>query len=159
MNQAQALLQAHFDTFVAQPEKWKSLISDDIVWELPYAPGLGHPTRLSGRDEVLEHVGWFIAAVQDFRFYDLQIDAFADHSKAVAQVKAEGIIKTTGESTGRTTFCSSKPSTASSGLSANTSIRSRQPMRWTNRSSCRPDEKRLMRRVFMACVQGVRHLY
>ena len=25
-----------------------------------------------------------------------QIDAFADHSKAVAQVKAEGIIKTTG---------------------------------------------------------------
>ena len=96
MNQAQALLQAHFDTFVAHPEKWKSLISDDIVWELPYAPGLGHPTRLSGRDEVLEHVGWFIAAVQDFRFYDLQIDAFADHSKAVAQVKAEGIIKTTG---------------------------------------------------------------
>jgi ketosteroid isomerase-like protein len=96
MNHAQALLQAHFDTFAAAPEKWKSLVSDDIVWELPYAPSLGHPTRLTGRDEVLGHVGWFIGAVQDFRFYDLQINAFADHSKAVAQVKAEGRIKTTG---------------------------------------------------------------
>ncbi|WP_166364864.1 nuclear transport factor 2 family protein [Pseudomonas akapageensis] len=96
MNQAQALLQAHFDTFVANPEKWKSLISDDIVWELPYAAGLGHPSRLTGRDEVLGHVGWFIGAVEDFRFYDLQINAFADDSKAVAQVKAEGRIKTTG---------------------------------------------------------------
>jgi ketosteroid isomerase-like protein len=96
MNQAQALLQAHFDTFVANPEKWKSIISDDIVWELPYAPGLGHPAKLTGRDEVLGHVGWFIGAVEDLRFYNLQISAFAEHSKAVAQVQAEGRIKTTG---------------------------------------------------------------
>ena len=96
MNQAQALLQAHFDTFVANPEQWKSLISDDIVWELPYAPGLGHPTRLTGCDHVLGHAAWFIAAVEDFRFYDVQLDAFAEHSKAVAQVKAEARIKATG---------------------------------------------------------------
>jgi hypothetical protein len=37
---------------------------------------------LTGRDEVLGHVGWFIAAVEDFRFYDLQLDAFAEHAKA-----------------------------------------------------------------------------
>ena len=47
MNQAQALLQAHFDTFVANPEKWKSHISDDIVCELPYATGLGHSQKLT----------------------------------------------------------------------------------------------------------------
>lgn len=96
MNQAQALLQAHFDLFVANPEQWQSLIADDIVWELPYAPGLGHPTRLTGRDEVLAHVGWFIAAVEDFRFFDLQLNAFAEPSKAVAQVNAAGRIKATG---------------------------------------------------------------
>lgn len=96
MNPTQALLQAHFDTLVADPEQWRTLIADELVWELPYAPGLGHPSRLNGRDEVQRHVDWFVAAVEDFRFYDLQIDVLADPGKAVAQVKAEGRIKSTG---------------------------------------------------------------
>jgi uncharacterized protein len=96
MNNAQELLMAHFDTFVVDHEKWKSIISDEIVWELPYAPGLGHPAKLTGRDEVLGHVDWFIGAVEGFRYFDLHISAFADSSMAVAEVKAEGRIKTTG---------------------------------------------------------------
>ena len=59
--------------------------------ELVYAPSLGHPARLSGREEVIRHVTWFVGAVEDFRFFDLRIHAFADPDGAVAEVKAEEI--------------------------------------------------------------------
>ena len=42
------------------------------------------------------HVTWFLGAVEDFRFFDLQVYAFADPDAAVAEVKAEGLIKPTG---------------------------------------------------------------
>ncbi len=96
MSIAADLLHLHFQSFIDDHEKWETLIADDLLWELPYAPGLGHPERLTGRKEVLGHVGWFIEAVDNFRFYDLKIHAFADPCMAVAEVKAEGLIKPTG---------------------------------------------------------------
>ena len=63
---------------------------------LPYAPALGHPARLSGREEVVRHVAWFLGAVDQFRFFDLQVYACADPEAAVAEVQAEGRIKSTG---------------------------------------------------------------
>lgn len=93
---AAQLLQRHLETFVDAPVRWRELIADDMVWELPYAPALGHPTRLDGRDQVLAHVGWFLAAVEGFRFSDIRIQAMADGNAAVAEVKAEGLIKATG---------------------------------------------------------------
>lgn len=93
---AEQLLRLHFETFVDDPERWKTLITDDLVWELPFAPALGHPARLDGRDQVLGHVGWFVGAVENFRFYDLRIHPGANPLDASAEVKAEGLIKPTG---------------------------------------------------------------
>ena len=90
------LLQRHLQTLVGDPEQWQTLIADDIVWELAYAPALGHPPRLSGRVEVMRHVDWFLGAVENFRFFDLRLYAFADPQGAAAEVKAEGLIKPTG---------------------------------------------------------------
>jgi ketosteroid isomerase-like protein len=92
---ASELLKCHFQTLVADYGQWQSLIADDIVWELPYAPALGHPARLSGRDEVARHLSWFVGAVENFRFFDLRVHAFADPESAVAEVKAEGLITAT----------------------------------------------------------------
>ena len=96
MSIATDLLHQHFETFVADNVHWQSLIADDIVWELPYAPALGHPTRLVGRQAVVNHVTWFVGAVENFRFFDLRISAFADPERAVAEVRAEGLIMPTG---------------------------------------------------------------
>jgi ketosteroid isomerase-like protein len=96
MTIATDLLQQHFQTLVDDNAHWQTLIADDILWELAYAPSLGHPARLSGRAEVEHHVGWFVSAVQSFRFLDLRVHAFADSQSAVAEVKAEGRIKSTG---------------------------------------------------------------
>lgn len=96
MSIATELLEQHIETLVNDNAHWKSLIADDIVWQLPYAAGIGHPLDLSGRDAVEHHVDWFLKAVQDFRFYDVQILEGADPQSAVAEVKAEGIIKPTG---------------------------------------------------------------
>jgi uncharacterized protein len=96
MTIASDLLQAHVETLVADNARWQTLIADDLVWELPYATALGHPARLSGRDEVVRHVTWFLGAVQDFRFFDLKVYALADPEGAIAEVKAEALIKPTG---------------------------------------------------------------
>lgn len=96
MTVASDLLQRHIETLVADNAKWQTLIADDLLWELPYAPAIGHPPRLSGRDEVVKFVTWFVGAVENFRFFDLKVYAFADPEAAVAEVKAEGLIKPTG---------------------------------------------------------------
>ena len=44
----------------------------------------------------MRHVTWFLGAVKDFRFFDLKVYAFAGPEAAVAEVKAEGLIKATG---------------------------------------------------------------
>src|SRR5918996_5087766 len=96
MNIAAELLQRHIQTLVDDHQKWQTLITDDVLWELAYAPAIGHPAKLSGRDEVLHHVGWFLSAVENFRFIDPKVYAFTDTQAAVAQVKAEAFIKPTG---------------------------------------------------------------
>jgi uncharacterized protein len=96
MTIASDLLQCHIQTLVADNGQWQTLIADDLVWELPYAPAIGHPARLAGREEVVGFVTWFLGAVENFRFYDLTVYACADPDVAVAEVKAEAHIKPTG---------------------------------------------------------------
>jgi uncharacterized protein len=96
MTIASDLLQRHFQTLVEDNAQWQTLIADDLLWELPYASSIGHPARLSGREEVVRHVTWFLGAVENFRFFDLRVLALADPEAAVAEVKAEGLIKPTG---------------------------------------------------------------
>jgi ketosteroid isomerase-like protein len=95
MTIAADLMQRHFQTLVADNIQWQTLIADDILWELAYAPAIGHPAQLSGRDEVMRHVNWFLEAVEEFRFFDLRVYPFADPEGAVAKVRAEGLIKST----------------------------------------------------------------
>ena len=96
MSIASDLLERHLQALAADPAQWQELIADDIVWELAYAPALGHPARLTGRDEVSRHVAWFLGAVEDFRFLEPRVSAFADPLAAVAQVKAGALIRPTG---------------------------------------------------------------
>ena len=96
MTIAANLLQQHIATLVEDNARWQTLISDDLSWELPYAPSIGHPAQLSGRDEVVKFAAWFIGAVERFRFFDLRIHVLADPEAAVGEVKAEGIMKATG---------------------------------------------------------------
>ena len=96
MTIASDLLQQRIQTLVDDNKRWQTLIADDLLWELTYAPALGHPARLTGREEVMRHVNWFRGAVQNFRFFDIRLYAFADPQAAVAEFKAEGLIKPTG---------------------------------------------------------------
>ena len=96
MTIASDLLRQHIQTLVEDNAQWQTLIADDILWELPYAPAIGHPARLSGRDEAVRHVNWFLGAVENFRFFNVRVYAFADPEAAVAEVSAEGLIKPTG---------------------------------------------------------------
>lgn len=96
MTIASDLLQQHIQTLVDDNARWQTLIADDILWELAYAPSLGHPAQLAGRMEAVRHATWFVGAVESFRFFDLNIYALADVQGAVAEVKGEGLIKSTG---------------------------------------------------------------
>jgi ketosteroid isomerase-like protein len=96
MTIASDLLQQHIQTLVDDNAQWQTLIADDLLWELVYAPAIGHPARLTGREEVMRHVNWFRGAVENFRFFDIRVYAFVDPEAAVAEFKAEGLIKPTG---------------------------------------------------------------
>jgi ketosteroid isomerase-like protein len=96
MTIASDLLQRHIQTLVEDNAQWQTLIADDLLWELPYAPAIGHPARLSGREAVVRHVTWFLGAVENFRFFDVRLSPLADPEAAVAEVKAEALIKSTG---------------------------------------------------------------
>jgi len=96
MTVAANLLHRHIETLVADNAVWQTLIADDVVWELPFAPALGHPSRVSGRVEVVQFAAWFVGAVENFRFFDVRVQAFADPNAAVAEVRGEGWIKATG---------------------------------------------------------------
>ena len=90
MTIAPDLLQQHILTLVDDNTRWQTLIADDILWELAYAPSLGHPAQLAGRKEAVRHATWFVGAVENFRFSDVNIYALADVQGAVAEVKGEG---------------------------------------------------------------------
>lgn len=96
MKSATELLEQHLQWLVNDNEQWQSLIADDIVWDLPYAPSLGHPLKLEGREAVRQHLAWFLAAVKDFRFFDDVVTAAGDAQHAVARVKAEALVPSTG---------------------------------------------------------------
>jgi len=98
MTVAEDLLHRHIETLVADNARWQTMLADDVVWELPFAPALGHPARVSGRAEVVQFAAWFAEAVENFRFFDVRVQAFADPEAAVAEVKGEGRIKATGRS-------------------------------------------------------------
>ena len=93
---ASDLVRRHIQTLVDDNAQWQTLIADNILWELAYAPSLGHPAKLSGREEVIRHATWFVGAVETFRFFNLEVYALADPQIAVAEVKGEGLIKSTG---------------------------------------------------------------
>ena len=95
MTVASDLLRQHIQTLVADNARWQALIADDLMWELPYGMSIGDPVRLTGREEVMRHVTWFLGAVEKVRFFDLQVHAFTDPQAAVAEVKAEALIKST----------------------------------------------------------------
>ncbi len=96
MPTATELLQSHFDTLVQDRARWQSLIADDLVWELPYAPSIGHPPKLVGREQIVSFVNEILNATEDFRFHDININAMADENKAIAEVRATARILPTG---------------------------------------------------------------
>ena len=98
MTVAEDLLRRHIETLVADNARWQTMLAGDVVWELPFAPAIGHPARVSGRAEVMQFAAWFVGAVENFRFFDVRVQAFADPEAAVAEVKGEGRIKATGRS-------------------------------------------------------------
>jgi ketosteroid isomerase-like protein len=129
MTIASGLVQRHFQTLVADNAQWQTLIADDLVWELPYAPAIGHPMRLAGREQVVSHVTWFLGAMEKVRFVDLEVYAFADPEAAVAEVKAEALIKPTGR-VYRQEYVLFLRQAARSCFYANISIRRVRPKRW-----------------------------
>src|SRR2546429_6294019 len=80
MTIASDLLQRHIQTLVDDNTQWQTLIADDVLWELAYAPSIGHPAQLSGREEAVRHAIWFVGAVENFRFFDLKVYESEEHT-------------------------------------------------------------------------------
>ena len=96
MTIASDLLQRHFQTLVSDNAQWQTLIADDILWELalcarhrPSGAAIGAGGGGTARNLVP-------GGGREFPFLRPQGVSFADPEGAVAEVKAEGLIKPTG---------------------------------------------------------------
>jgi hypothetical protein len=56
MTIAEDLLRRHIETLVADNARWQMLLAEDVVWELPFAPALGHPARGTGKGRTVRRV-------------------------------------------------------------------------------------------------------
>jgi hypothetical protein len=106
MTVAEELLHQHIETLVADHARWQTMLADDVVWELPFAPALGHPARVSGRAEVVQFAAWFVGAVEDFRFFDVRVQAFATRRRPSRRSRARAGSRQPGGPTVRSTSCS-----------------------------------------------------
>jgi ketosteroid isomerase-like protein len=96
MPTATDLLKQHLETLVNDPARWSTLVAENLIWELPNGPSIGHPAVLNGKDAAEQHLSWFRGAVKGLRFYDLRMQPMADPEIAVAEVRAEAMIIPTG---------------------------------------------------------------
>ena len=96
MPTAVELMKRHLDTLARDQVAWQSLIADNLIWELPYAPSIGHPRKLAGREQIVSSVSNFLQATEEFRFHEVNIAAMANETKAVAEVQATARILSTG---------------------------------------------------------------
>ncbi len=131
MTVASDLLQHHIQTLVDDNTRWQTLIADDIVWELAYAPSLGHPARLAGREAVVAHATWFVGAVEHFRFFDLRVYALAIRKAQSPKSKGKDSSNLRGVPTARIMCCSCVLLAARSRSCANISTPCERPRRWT----------------------------
>ncbi|HEX4769700.1 MAG TPA: nuclear transport factor 2 family protein [Bryobacteraceae bacterium] len=143
MTIASDLLQQHIQTLVDDNARWQTLIADNILWELAYAPSLRHPAQLSGREEAVRHATWFVGAVENFRFFDLKVYALADPQGAVAEVKGEGLIKSTGQVYRQDYVVFLRALDGKITFLRELLIRCALPKRWTHRfSASNPEDER-----------------
>ena len=66
------LVERHIRTLVDDNAQWQTLIADNILWELAYAPSLGHPAKLAGREGGGPTRNLVCGAVENFRFFNLE---------------------------------------------------------------------------------------
>jgi hypothetical protein len=89
--------------------------------------------------------GRFVGVVENFRFFDLKVYPFADPEAAVAEVKGEGLIKSTGRVYSQDYVVFLRGTGGKSPSSANILIPCVRPRPWTHRYliSNREDKRRL----------------
>ena len=126
-------MQRHFQTLLEDNAQWQTLIDDDVILEIPYAPAIGHPARLPGREEVVRHVTWFVGAVEDFRFYDLTVHAFTRSGSGGRRSQGRGAYQTYGTIYLQDYVLFLRAAAATCVACANISILCVQLKRWTRR--------------------------
>lgn len=96
LRDAGSLLDAHLDLIGTDIERWLELFADDAVVEFPYAPQLGLPERLEGREAIRQY---FAETPKHFRglvFTKVQRYLTTDPEVALAEAHGSATIAVTG---------------------------------------------------------------
>jgi ketosteroid isomerase-like protein len=89
------LLSEHLRCVFDDQPAWQALIEDTLVWELPFAPSIGDPSALVGREQITAFVTRFRTVFDDFHFSKVNVRALVEGG-AVAEMEASGHIKSSG---------------------------------------------------------------
>lgn len=95
MRTADELAKDHLRFLPTDLEKWSSLISDDMVWEFPFAAD-GQPNRFVGRRDVTNLASAFLAAVRELKFSTPTVHRLADEDAVFAEFSGESTVISNG---------------------------------------------------------------
>ena len=56
---------------LGKPE-WEQYLADDVVFEYPYAPSIGYPSRIAGRAQVVKYLEGVIAFTHGLTMFDVE---------------------------------------------------------------------------------------
>jgi hypothetical protein len=93
---ATAALHAHLDWIARDIERWLALFADDAIVEFPYAPALGMPAALIGKQAIADYFRRTPAVFRGLVFRDLRVYATSSPDVAVAEVHGAATLAPSG---------------------------------------------------------------
>jgi uncharacterized protein len=91
------MLDQHLRLTVIDTEAWAELLAEDVVVDFPYAPSLGWPGRLVGRQALYDHIKTALVDMPDLKFSNVRKYPTADPNVLWAEVHGSANVPSTGK--------------------------------------------------------------
>ncbi|MGL4238802.1 nuclear transport factor 2 family protein [Tabrizicola sp.] len=95
--QIENLLDDALRLMVADTRAWSHLLTEDVILDFPYAPSIGWPGRLVGREAVYQHIADALPMMPDLKFSNVRKFPTTDPNLLWAEVHGSGNVPQTGK--------------------------------------------------------------
>jgi len=97
-SEVENILDKHLELMATDVDAWAELLAEDVVVDFPYAPSLGRPGQLVGRDTLYNHIKAATAEMDNMTFSNVRKYPTADPDELWAELHLSAVAPSTGRS-------------------------------------------------------------